>query len=55
MWKCAKCHGKNIEVKAWIDANNDTVLDSVEPLEVNDRWCRDCEEHVEFTLDTQNK
>ena len=47
-WICSKCKGSNIEVKAWIDANDQTVLDDTGDIE--DTWCRDCEENVEFEL-----
>ena len=47
-WICSKCKGTNIEVKAWIDANTEQVLDDT-GIE-DDTWCRDCEEHVEFDL-----
>ena len=45
---CEKCHGLNIETKAWVDANDDTVLDSVSDGDIGNNWCRDCEEHVNF-------
>lgn len=49
-WICSKCKGTNIENKAWVDPNDDTVLDSCSDGESEDNWCRDCEEHVEFEL-----
>jgi hypothetical protein len=48
-WICNKCKGSNIEVKAWIDANDQTVLDECGDEEYN-TWCRDCEAHTEFDL-----
>ena len=49
MWCCKKCGGTNIEVKMWVDANDDTVLDSCGE-EDSDTWCRDCEDHTGIML-----
>lgn len=47
MFVCKICKSKNIEELAWIDPN--THKYSSESLgETQDRWCKDCEEHVEF-------
>ena len=48
MLRCSKCKGKNIEQKAWVDPNDDTVLDRCSDQDIEDNWCRDCGEHVEF-------
>jgi len=49
MLVCEKCKGTNIERKVWADANSDEVLDAVsDGDEIEDNWCRDCEEHVFF-------
>lgn len=49
MWVCEQCGGKNIEVKAWIDANDDKVLDLCPgDGDLKDQWCRDCDKHVYF-------
>lgn len=45
---CAICGGTNIETRAWIDPNDDIVLDSCSDGETNDNWCRDCDSHVDF-------
>ena len=53
MVRCEQCGGLNIEQKAWIDPNDDTVLDLVDPEDdcVDNCWCRDCQEHVNFIFD----
>lgn len=43
---CGKCGGVNIEVKMWVDPNDETILDNCSDGEIEDNWCRDCEEHV---------
>ena len=45
---CSVCGGINIEQKAWIDPNDDIILDSCSDGEVEDNWCRDCEKCVNF-------
>jgi len=47
---CSKCKGENIEHKCWVDVNSDEVLDNCSDGEIEDNWCRDCEEHVKFEL-----
>lgn len=55
MIRCAKCNGVNIEQLAWIDPNDDTVLDIAfdEDQSIGNNWCRDCEEHVKFISDDE--
>ena len=49
MWICEQCGGKNIEMKAWIDANDNRVLDLCSSDgDPEEQWCRDCNEHVYF-------
>ena len=49
MWICEQCGGKNIEMKAWIDANDNRVLDLCSSDGYpEEQWCRDCNEHVYF-------
>ena len=48
MIRCAECNGTNIETKAWIDPNDDTVLDLASDGDIDGNWCRDCNEHVDF-------
>lgn len=45
---CSKCGSENVETKAWVDVNDDTVLDGASEGNIEDNWCRDCEEHVSF-------
>ena len=47
---CDQCRGTNIEQKVWIDPNDDTILDGCSDGEIEDNWCRDCEEHVKFDV-----
>ena len=48
MLRCSKCKGKNIEQKAWIDPNDETILDNCSEEEREDNWCRDCQEYINF-------
>lgn len=48
MIRCAECNGINIETKAWIDPNDDTVFDLASDGDTDDNWCRDCNKHVNF-------
>lgn len=48
-WICSICKGTNIETLVWIDANDETILDSSGDGS-DDNWCRDCNEHVDFDL-----
>lgn len=52
---CSRCGGSNIETKAWVDANDDTVLSACSDGETDDNWCRDCEDHVSFIFDYDYK
>jgi len=47
---CSECNGSNIEQKAWIDPNTDSILDSCSDNEEEDNWCRDCAGHVKFKV-----
>lgn len=51
--RCSKCKGKEIEIKAWIDANTHEFIEST--TEDNDTWCSDCIEIVEFEEDLEVK
>lgn len=44
---CDKCGGTNIETKVWVDANDNTVLESAF-IDEQDNFCRDCQENVKF-------
>lgn len=49
MLQCTICKSKNVEQKAWIDANTNKVMDLAEEgtkENPEDNWCRDCEQHV---------
>lgn len=45
---CGICGGYNIETKAWIDPNDETILDNCSDGDSEDNWCRDCEDHTNF-------
>ena len=47
---CSICGGINIEQKAWIDPNDDLILDSCSNGDIEDNWCRDCEKNVNFNI-----
>jgi ribosomal protein L44E len=44
---CAKCGGTNIQVKAWVNANDHKQFISCTEAGTDDNWCDDCEEHTE--------
>lgn len=54
---CKECGGVNIEQKAWVDVNTDKVLDSASEGDIEDNWCRDCENHtyIIFKKDWKNE
>lgn len=42
-YRCPICHGTNIQVRAWVDANtNEYICD----CEDDEGWCADCEEDI---------
>ena len=46
---CCTCGSDQIQVMAWVDANtNKYICDVNNPLEREDVWCEDCEEHSEI-------
>ena len=47
---CSECKGTNIETKAWVDPNDDIVLDSCSDGDIEDNWCRDCNNNCSFDL-----
>lgn len=40
---CDNCNSDNIQIKAWINPNNNKIIDEVEGEE--DVWCEDCQGH----------
>lgn len=46
---CSGCGGTHVQVMAWVDANTYKYKETINmPVEVDDCWCEDCEEHVEL-------
>lgn len=45
---CSECKGKNIDVRAWVDANTNIYASDIGNDDINDNWCNDCEDHVKF-------
>lgn len=44
---CSECGGTHVQVMAWVDANTNKYCSDVNtPLEIDDTWCEDCEEHT---------
>lgn len=41
---CSVCGGDNVQVLAWVDANNHE-FDDEGPCDENHTWCTDCEAH----------
>lgn len=47
MLVCSKCKGVSVQVLAWVDANKGVYIsEAINTIE--DKWCADCEEHVNF-------
>ena len=44
---CSECKGNNIQIKTWVDANTKKCTTD-DGDEIDDNWCEDCEEHVDF-------
>lgn len=51
---CSLCKGENIEIRSWVDANTDKVLDTCSDGDIEDNWCRDCNKHTNFSLIEKN-
>ena len=51
---CANCGSDQIEHKAWVDVNNDTVLNEAS-FSIIDNWRRTCNAHVKFKVKTTSK
>lgn len=47
---CKSCGGMNIQCRAWVDPNSDDILDSCSDGYIEDNWCNDCENHVNFEI-----
>jgi len=47
---CNQCGGTNIETRAWVDPNDNSFISICADgeMDIDDNWCRDCEDHVEF-------
>lgn len=44
---CPQCGSANIEVMAWVDANTHEYHSNINtPIEEEDTWCNNCEEHA---------
>lgn len=51
-WKCARCNGTDIEVRAWIQPNNDNRLADFETkLMTPTGYCLDCDTKVDIWRD----
>jgi transcription elongation factor Elf1 len=51
LWLCPHCGSDNTEFKVWARANTNEIVDS-NPIEEEDGWCEDCEQHGELILST---
>lgn len=45
MYRCSKCKGTNIQVKAWIDPNTNEYISDIEG---DDCWCEDCFDYTKM-------
>ena len=48
IYVCDACGSKQIEIQAWVDANNSEYLSDVDDDDVDKNWCAGCEEHFRF-------
>ena len=46
MYRCSKCKGTNIQVKAWIDPNTNEYIDDID--DNGDCWCEDCFDYIKM-------
>lgn len=46
---CSECGSSDVQIQAWVDVNTHEYESSVNnPLESQDCWCNDCEDHVNW-------
>jgi hypothetical protein len=50
---CEQCGGAQIELRCWCDPNTGRINDDGSSAEKQDRWCKDCEEHVYFIFEKE--
>jgi Zn finger protein HypA/HybF involved in hydrogenase expression len=43
---CSECGSKNVQVRAWVDANTNRYESEID----GDAWCENCDEHVSLDL-----
>jgi len=44
-WVCEKCNDPKVQIKAWVDANTNKVIERL-PMRDDSAWCDNCGEHV---------
>ena len=44
LWLCPHCGSDNVEFKVWANANTNEIVDG-NPIEEEDGYCNDCEQH----------
>ena len=49
---CSKCGGKNVQIRAWIDANTNKYTGDA-MCEDEDTWCEDCEDHTGLVMKSE--
>ena len=48
VYVCDACGSKQIEIQAWVDANNAEYLSDVDDDDTDCKWCADCEQSQNF-------
>lgn len=53
LWVCSNCNSSNVQVKAWVDPNNNNnYIGEVSDGEPNDNYCTDCDGHHRLVYST---
>jgi len=52
---CMECGSDDIEELQWVSANTGEISGGINDTEVEDQWCNNCNEHVEFCTEEEYK
>lgn len=51
IYKCSNCGSTNVEMKAWVNPNNDnSYVDTVSDGEAEDNYCSNCDGHYKLDV-----
>ncbi|KAA6302827.1 MAG: hypothetical protein EZS26_000997 [Candidatus Ordinivivax streblomastigis] len=53
-YRCASCGSTNVQLKAWVSANNNEYIESIgSDGDEGDNWCEGCGDHTELILESE--